>query len=122
MCGWIGGSKGILTRLEIGTINFTLVHILHFIFLCLQQLHFQLITQQTTKYQANKHFNILLISPPLGVYAADRAPVDNTCSAECSNDGWSGCADSAVVMVLLRSHLHCGPLSTGNHTTDSYSW
>lgn len=33
--GWIGASKGILTRLEIGTISFTLVHILHFIFLCL---------------------------------------------------------------------------------------
>ncbi len=48
--------------------------------------------------------------------------MDNTCSAECSIGGWSGCAGSEVVTVLLQSHLHCGPLSTGNHTTDSYNW
>lgn len=53
---------------------------------------------------------------------ADRAPVDNTCSAECSNGGWSGCAGSEAAMALLQSHRRCGPLSTGNHTTDSYSW
>lgn len=77
---------------------------------------------KTPMHQANKHFNILFISPPPGVYVADRAPVDNTCSAECSIGGWSGCAGSAVVTVLLRSHLHYGPSSTGNRTTDSYNW
>lgn len=122
MCvGGSRGSKGILTRLEIGTINFTLVHILHFIFLCLQNSSFFLLIAMP-KHKANTHFNILLISPPQGVSAADRGPVDNTCSAECSIGGWSGCAGSGVVTVLLRSHLHCGPLSTGNHTTDSYNW
>lgn len=60
--------------------------------------------------------------PPLGVFVADRDPVDNTCSVECCSGGWSGYAGSAVVMVLLRSHPHCGPWSTGNHTTDSYNW
>lgn len=53
---------------------------------------------------------------------ADRDPVDNTCSVECCSGGWSGYAGSAVVKVLLRSHPHCGPWSTGNHTTDSYNW
>lgn len=48
--------------------------------------------------------------------------MDNTCSVECCSGGWSGYAGSAVVMVLLRSHPHCGPWSTGNHTTDSYNW
>lgn len=119
----MSGCKGILTRLEIETINFTLVLIFHFIFFCLQRSSFILIiATRTPKHRTNKHFNILLISPPPGVCAADRAPVDNTCSAECSTGGWSGCAGSAAATELRRSHLRCGPSSTGNHTADSYSW
>jgi len=66
--------------------------------------------------------NIILISPPPGASAADRGPADNTCSAGCSICGWSGCAGSAAAEVPPRSRLHCGPSSSGNHTTDSYNW